>query len=138
MFKILTLAAFLLPLSFTLASAQKVEWRNFHGTVTPQKYISLAWWSVGDDDFEMQTLEYSKDGVTFTTLGQIAVLPGTDGNIYQFLHTAPQPGPNYYRLVFGFRTGATVLSETIKIDYGVPPVWSYPNRPGRPGSTPRG
>ena len=115
-----------------------VEIRNFHGTVTWNKQVQLAWWALGDATFTSQTVEYSTDGVVFTPIGSVPVVPNPDGQIYLFMHTTPVLGPNYYRLDLRSGGGSLGYSETIKVDVGVPPIYSYPStKPGTGGASAR-
>ena len=133
---LLGLVAFLL----SGVQAQKVEVRNFHGTVDQiQKNIHLAWWSAGDENFVSQIIEYSTDGLTFKPIAELPVID-KDGYINQYVHATPIVGVNYYRLALMFIDGGHQNSEMIKVEMGAPPIFTYPTYPSkpRPGSTPRG
>jgi hypothetical protein len=125
---------------FTL-QAQQAEVRNFAGWVTWDKAINIVWYSEGDAMFTEQVLLTSTDGVMFTELSRIPVMNGGAGQIYQYKHTTPVLGVNYYQLVLVFSDGSSRIHDTIKVEYGTPPIYSYPTtpRPGAPsGATPRG
>jgi hypothetical protein len=125
---------------FAGTNAQKAEVRNFHGTVNQvQKAIQLAWWSAGDAMFKSQIIEYSTDGVEFKPLVEFPVID-PNGYIYQYIHTTPIIGVNYYRLTLMFTDGGHEYSEAIKVELGVSPIFTYPTYPGkpRPGALPRG
>lgn len=121
--------------------AQQADVRNFQGWVTWDKAINLVWYAEGDAMFTEQIILHSTDGMTFGELTRIPVMNGGAGQIYQYKHTTPVIGPNYYQLVLVFSDGSSRLYDTIKVDYGAPPIYSYPTspRPGSPsGATPRG
>lgn len=135
---LLSFATMLLSATWTNVQAQVAKIQNFHGTVNfTQKTISLAWWAAGDDMFISQVIETSVDGISFKPIAEIPVTGGADGEIYQYMHTSPEYGVNYYRLALMFSDGSHQYSETIKVDLSAPPIYTYPYRP-QSGTRPRG
>lgn len=128
-----------LPSTWTTTEAQvAVEIRNFHGSVHAlRKIVRLAWWAAEEQTLTAFRIEHSTDGVNYIPIGEVpAIFVGEDGHIYDYWHLTPALGTNHYNLVLIFDNGEELRGGETKVDYGVPPIYSYPTLPGagRPGT----
>jgi len=135
-------AALLLPTTWTSADAQggQVEIRNFTAFMHPlRKIVRVIWWASEDSLLMNQIVEHSLDGVEFMPVGEVLpLLTGEEGHIYEFWHVGAPLGLNYYQLRLIFGDGTERVIDPVKVEVGVPPIYSYPTFPSnpRPGVTP--
>ncbi len=73
-----------------------VEWVRFDARVLPRNQVRLDWATGSEAGNAYFDVEYSPDGVHFSSIGKVDGL-GNDSE-YTFRHNGPQPGANYYRL----------------------------------------
>ncbi len=93
-----------------------VTWSYFNGHVTG-KMISLDWQTLTEENTDHFIVEYSTDGNVFTRLGTVAANGNSNfSRNYNFIHTSPQIGSNYYRLAIVDKDGQTAYSKVLKID----------------------
>ncbi len=76
-----------------------IELLSFSSTVNQQFQVELNWETLTESNNSHFDIEYSSDGFNFENIGTVA---GAGNSIhyrtYDFLHTSPNKGINYYRL----------------------------------------
>lgn len=90
--------------SFALANADggtntlPVTWLNFTAALK-NKQVLLQWDVTREINISHYAVEHSIEGIHFNTLAQVAANNNNgNNNSYQYLHTNPQQGINYYRI----------------------------------------
>ena len=95
------------PMRFIKISA--VREKNSTATVT--------WYTENENNVNTYTIESSKDGVDFSEIGKQTPTANNNGNpYYNYIHTTPVDGNNWYRVKATAITGAEQYSEIAKID----------------------
>lgn len=84
-------------------------------TAIPQGSAVLLKWIVGVEDNVLKyEIEYSVNGVSFTTIGNKTATGSRD---YLYAHLTPSKGFNYYRLKTIDKNGRVVYSEIRKVNF---------------------
>jgi hypothetical protein len=85
-------------------------------TAQPQgNNVQLNWVVATETNVATYQVLYSTNGINFTAF---ASQPATGSRNYSQLHTAPQPGLNYYRLKVIDIDGSVTYSEIRKVNFG--------------------
>jgi len=85
-------------------------------TASPNANGVLVEWQVADEvDFKHYEVQTSHDGTSFTTIGMV---PAANKTLYNFLHTNPVAGNNYYRLKLVDIDGNFSYSRTVVCQAG--------------------
>lgn len=91
--------------------------------------VALDWKTVAEVEVKDFTVEWSKDAVTWVSLGNVNAL-NRNNNSYNFMHGEPVIGFNYYRIkmndIDGRFTYSPVRTVTLK-ENGIPSVVLVPN-----------
>lgn len=99
--------------ALSIGTILPIEWKSF--TVTNQKDGALLQW---ETSFELNTLsftiQYSTDGIRFTTIGAVAAANNINGSSYQYLHAGAQQRTGYYRLYQTGTDGKISYSSIVK------------------------
>jgi protocatechuate 3,4-dioxygenase beta subunit len=95
-------------------------------TAQPQGSNVLLSWQVGQElNLQGYDVEFSTDGRNWSTVGNVAAA-GRSG--YQFVHTAPVSGFNYYRIKSVDKDAKFQYSEVRRVNFGrAGTVSIYPN-----------
>lgn len=80
-----------------LAIPLPVKWISFNA-VRNDKHVLLSWVVTAESNVHRYIVEHSVDGVNFIPIAQLPVINRTGYNTYQFNHTKPIDGENYYRI----------------------------------------
>jgi len=91
--------------------------------------IMLTWQVANQQDIRLYNVEYSTDGLSFTQIASVdaAGTTGTNTLSYQYLHTHPVAGKNYYRLKMVNKDGTYTYSTVVEKNYGEALISAYPN-----------
>jgi len=90
-----------------------VQWLYFNGE-TDNKVNHLHWATESEQNTERFSIQRSKDGISFQTIGNIVAQGNsTTTTHYTFDDQHPFEGANYYRLELFETSGETNLSNTI-------------------------
>jgi len=104
-----------------------VELISFKGEKENDK-VRLDWSTLTEVDNDYFTVEHSENGREFTTLGKINGANNSTARLdYQYLHTSPNEGANYYRLLQTDMNGASSYSEVINVEFAKVRLGMYPN-----------
>ncbi|GAB2816798.1 T9SS type A sorting domain-containing protein [Ferruginibacter profundus] len=120
------------PASYTLnwLGALPVILESFTATKENDK-VRLSWRTLTEQNVSKFTIEYSKDGNTFTVIADVAAAGNSSAAVnYSWLHTNPVAGNNYYRLKMTDLDGKYIYISTnlIKISRaGEVAITVYPN-----------
>lgn len=71
---------------------------HYSAILTAVNTVKISWTTTFEQNNDYFTIERSVDGVNFTLLGQVAANNISTGSNYNFEHTNPAAGDNYYRL----------------------------------------
>ena len=87
---------------------------SFTGTKSGAE--ALIQWQVSQEiNVEKYVIEASADGKTFSSIGSVTA---TGSRSYQFTHSKPTDGNNYYRLKSVDKDGKTAYSTIIRLNFG--------------------
>ncbi|MGG9963428.1 T9SS type A sorting domain-containing protein [Ferruginibacter sp. SUN106] len=120
------------PASYTLnwLGALPVILESFTATKENDK-VRLSWRTLTEQNVSKFTIEYSKDGNTFTAIADVAAAGNSSVAVnYTWLHTNPIAGNNYYRLKMIDLDGKYIYIGTnlVKINRaGEVAITVYPN-----------
>lgn len=105
---------------------------SFNGTINANDESVLEWLTFNESEIANFNIEHSKDGITYTSAGNVMANRDGKDNIYQFVHTPSEISLHYYRLKLiskdsSFRYSSVVilkplLSEDNKIVFYPNPV----------------
>lgn len=107
-----------------------VKLGNFNAYKQSNQTVKLIWNSLTEKENQYYIIEYSRNGHDYTSIGQVEGLGDSDtGHDYEFIHTNPQAGLNFYRLRMISLTGQASLSEVRKVifDTKTQQLHIYPN-----------
>ena len=95
-------------------------------TAVPLTKSVLLNWTVGKEtNVNKYQLEHSTDNLLFTNLN---TMPATGNRSYNWIHTAPENGTNYYRLKIIGTAGNIKYSNIQKVNFGLNSTATiYPN-----------
>ena len=101
----------------TQASAPlPVELADFQARLLPNRTVALDWQSKTEHDLSHYAIEHSTDDLNFTEVGTVAAKNTLQQEVnYNFIHTNPRSGNNYYRLRMVDRNGAFEYSAVRSI-----------------------
>ncbi len=90
--------------------------------------VSVNWKTTYEVSSKQYDVEYSTDGKTFVTIATIESKNNLQGSSYNYIHTNPQKGKNYYRIKSVDNDGKVQYSSimVINIDSRVT-INAYPN-----------
>jgi len=71
---------------------------SFNGTINANDESVLEWRTFNESEISSFIIEYSKDGVTYTSAGNVQANSNGKDNTYQFVHTPTETFLHYYRL----------------------------------------
>ncbi len=93
------------------------------------KGVELSWKVTNEINFSHYGVEYSDNSRSFVQIGSVdAKGTVTSVSIYNFFHSSPVPGKNYYRLKMVDKDGKFSYSNTVVIQFGADAVVKvYPN-----------
>ena len=92
--------------------------------------VQIAWQTLTNEANETFTVEHSTDGLNFSTLyTTTSKASGVGLQTYNYTHTAPAAGANYYRIKEADADGTSIYSETIMAvnTCSNAPIIAYPN-----------
>ncbi len=91
--------------------------------------ITVSWNTVSEVDLLKYDVEYSADGTRFASIGFVNARNSAAANTYNFLHTKPGAGINYYRLKIVSNNGTIKYSQivSVKNNSNAVNVTVYPN-----------
>lgn len=79
----------------------------------------LNWVTLSESNTAEFEIQYSRDGVQWTRAGTVPAAGNSSGSkSYQYLHTNPAEGINYYRLLQKDQDGKSTISKTITLQLG--------------------
>ncbi len=88
---------------------------NFSGVQEKDK-IQLGWKTRDELNISSFEIEWSTDSISFKKTGTVNSV-GDGNNAYQYLHTTPASGKNFYRLKAVDKDGGFEYSDTLMITY---------------------
>lgn len=106
-----------------------IELVSFTGSIVNHSSV-LDWITSSEINNKEFDVQWSMDGITFTTLGVIASKGNSSTNLaYRYTHYYPMDGVNYYRLKQIDLNGKISYSQVIAINLNVPDAepFLYPN-----------
>jgi len=119
--------------NFALANADggtntlPVTWLHFTAALK-NKQVLLQWDIAHEINVSHYVVEHSADGVHFDLLAQVAVNNNAgDNTSYQYLHTTPQQGVNYYRVKEVDKDGRYAYTKIVAVNTGTMAVIVSPN-----------
>jgi hypothetical protein len=96
---------------------------TFSGKLLPDQQVKLYWEAYEDNARSYFEVQRSKDGITFTSIGQGPLFPP-----FHFLDPSPQLGNNFYRIKEVKKDGTGTYSKVVQIqvqkEFGIA---LYPN-----------
>lgn len=95
----------ILPLSLLSFTGQKQNGFN-----------QLKWTVTGAEQTRRFIIEYSSNGTSWQTAGEVAAINQADNQLYTFRHNSTVPGKLYYRLQIEDFSGAVTYSPVITIN----------------------
>jgi hypothetical protein len=103
--------------------------RLFNFTAKPLNNSSLLQWDVANElNIADYSIEFSKDGRTFTTVGDVTpTVVHSAAKKYSFIHTGVINGKNYYRIKMVDKDGSYEYSPVRTVVIGNSKVLVYPN-----------
>ena len=103
--------------------------RLFNFTAKPLNNTSLLQWDVANElNIADYSVEFSKNGRTFTTVGDVtATVVHSVEKKYSFIHTGVINGKNYYRIKMVDKDGSYEYSPVRTVIIGNSKVLVYPN-----------
>ncbi len=92
-------------------------------------YVNVSWQTTYEIHLAGFEVEYSTDGIHFARAGTVTPLNSSSGMRYQFIHTTPAEGINFYRLKTIESDGSISYSATKLVNFrgSSPLVTLYPN-----------
>jgi hypothetical protein len=90
---------------------------QFTATTHPQGVL-LNWTSQNEINFLHYEVQHSADGQQFTTVSKLQALQRQSATTYQFLHTQPIQGNNFYRLKITNNDGSVQYSAIRQVRFG--------------------
>jgi hypothetical protein len=101
-------------------SALPLQWRSFIAA-KQQKNVQLQWSTFSEQSSKNFIAQTSVNGVTWTPLATIAAAGSSSTvSIYNYLHTSPAAGYNYYRIIETGLDGKQNYSVVQKIFFESP------------------
>lgn len=101
-------------------SALPLQWRSFI-VAKQQKNVQLQWSTFSELNSKNFIAQTSVDGVSWKPLATIAAAGSSSTvSIYNYLHTSPAPGYNYYRIIETALDGRVNYSVVQKIFFETP------------------
>jgi hypothetical protein len=99
-----------------------IELEMLKGEKTPEQTSRLTWDTHNEKDILYFIVEYSSNGQDFQPIGSVNAKSGIGGVVassqYQFIHTNPVKGVNYYRVRAIGAYGFEKLTNTVQINIG--------------------
>jgi len=80
--------------------------------------VQLSWYAYATSNARSFTIEYSPDGRTYTTAGQLAATGSNETTRYQFVHYTNLTGTIYYRIRETDANGTDYYSNTLLVKAG--------------------
>lgn len=91
--------------------------------------VTIKFKSTKERNIKKFQLQHSIDGVVYSTIATID--PKGDNSDYQYLHTSPVTGKNYYRLMYVDSAGnyslSNIITAIVRCDDDASPIVLYPN-----------
>ncbi|MDJ1468830.1 hypothetical protein [Xanthocytophaga flava] len=77
-----------------------VDWLSFTTTYNEEKkYVVLQWETASEENNAYFMIEYSEDGINFTSIGQVmGAGSSTEKHTYSYMDSKPSYGTHYYRI----------------------------------------
>jgi hypothetical protein len=102
---------------FMYSSTLPVSWLYVKGELKEDKAY-IDWATATEEQTDKFVIEHSTDGQRFSAAGQVAAA-GSSGSTskYQFIHTKPLTGMNYYRIKQLDKNGHFTYSKTLSLLY---------------------
>lgn len=102
---------------FLYSSPLPVTWLYVRGELKSDKSY-IDWATANEQDAEKFFIEHSTDGRQFTTAGEVkATGNSSTTKQYQFIHTSPAKGMNYYRIRQVDKNGDFTYSKALHLLY---------------------
>jgi type IX secretion system substrate protein len=76
--------------------------------------VDLNWQAEDDLNFSYFEIQYSTDGINFSTIGDVNYITGKTS--YTYIHQTPQQGTNYYRLKLVDENGRYTYSNILLVN----------------------
>jgi len=88
----------------------------YFSPVVQDKEVKLNWKAVCNSNFLYFDIEHSTDGKNFSHLRTVNPIDFNRVTDYDFVHTSPDPGRNYYRLRMVNTAERTKFSSIVSVD----------------------
>lgn len=106
-----------LAVIFTNGTTLPVTWLSVTGEMSKGSGI-IKWSTASEINTQSFTVEHSDDGLKFVSLHNIAAAGNSNGiRRYEWIHTTPKQGINYYRIRQTDRDGRYSYSKTVALQY---------------------
>lgn len=99
--------------TYTVSSPLPVTLTNFGGNINGCNAI-LNWSTGSEQNFDRFDVQYSRDGKSFSTIGQVQSKGKAAGSAYSFTYS-PESGKGYYRLSIVDKDGSSTASKVIDL-----------------------
>jgi hypothetical protein len=107
--------------SLTISNPLPLRLISFSGSVNGAAQIQLQWITAQETGTKDFGVEWSFDGTAFTRIGVVAAAGNSVQNRrYEYTHTGPQDGANYYRLKMTDEDGTFTYSPVCKVSRVAP------------------
>ena len=94
-----------------------VTWLDFKTILHPNKQVELVWKTTNEINNRHFEIQHTADGNLFNTIAIVPAKANAAGtNEYSFMHFAPLPGKNYYRLKQVDEDGRYEFSKIVHIE----------------------
>jgi hypothetical protein len=106
-----------LALVFTNSTTLPVTWLSVTGEINNGQSL-IKWSTASEINTQSFTVEHSDDGLKFVSLHNMAAA-GNSNRVrqYEWIHTSPKQGLNYYRIRQTDRDGRYSYSKTVALPY---------------------
>ncbi|RYZ16885.1 MAG: T9SS type A sorting domain-containing protein, partial [Sphingobacteriales bacterium] len=101
---------------------------NFNGSLY-ESAVQLRWSTATEDNTQQFLVQHSTDGSAWNSIGTVKAAGNSTALLnYEFTHSNPVEGTNFYRLLQQDRDGQSTYSRVLAINYGkaLKAAW-YPN-----------
>jgi len=99
--------------TFRINSVLPIGLVNF-SAIGQQNIVNLTWLTSFEQDIKRFEVEYSKDGLSFTSIGTVNPSNNPSGSSYNFKHLSPVQGSNFYRLKI-IETGGNYFYSAVRL-----------------------
>lgn len=101
----------------TLAFTLPVSWQSFEA-VQQGRNTLLSWTTASEENSREFLVQHSRNGSDWSTLATVAAAgTSSSARAYQYIHTAPLKGRNYYRIIQTDMDGRRGISAVKSVNY---------------------